>query len=134
MGILEKLTSKKPKKLKSVPATLSPNAVYGHQILRDNGSVEFVWKPAKNPENVVVSRVATKTLKLGRLKADAESENFKNKDEYSLIFVPCHSTSNDVRLLILRNTLDKQFMLRHAPSLNNPIAVSYTHLTLPTKA
>merc|ERR1711990_186870 len=103
-------------KQKPIIARLSDNAVFGRQIIKDDGKIFFEWEPRQSVESTTISRVAAKTLRLGKLSDDAVSSgNYKCRDEYSMIFVPSNSSSTDVKLLILRNTADKQFMMDYAP-------------------
>ena len=123
VGTLATTTNKKPRKVNHA-ISLAPGATFGHQVNHGNGIIKFEWRSAET-DRVIVDKVAAKTLKLGRLKVDASAENFKSRDEYSMVFVPMQSNSTDVKLLILRNSIDKEFMLTHAPSLNLPIVKKY---------
>ena len=63
IGALRTNTKDNPKRLDHA-VSLSSNASFGHQVTSEMGIIRFDWQPAQ-PEEVIVSRVATKTLKLG---------------------------------------------------------------------
>ena len=122
IGMLKSPKDEKVKTKSKFTASLNSTSMISKVTILPNGTVFTEWVPAVPPiPEVQVNRLAMKTLKLGKVKAQTGSSgNFKVKDDYSMVFIPCSASSSDFKLLITKNSIDREFMQTHSPSLDPP--------------
>ena len=109
-----------PPKMK-FKTSLNKNSMVSKTKVLSNGSTFTEWVPAMPEEKVQIYRLANKTLRFGKIKAQpGSSGNYKTKNDFSVVFVPCNGQSSDYKLLVTKNAVDREFMLTHTPILENP--------------
>ena len=120
-GTLRSVEPKSNQPKMKFKTSLNKNSMVSKTKVLSNGSTFTEWVPAMPEEKVQIYRLANKTLRFGKIKAQpGSSGNYKTKNDFSVVFVPCNGQSSDYKLLVTKNAVDREFMLTHTPILENP--------------
>ena len=121
IGTVGSSETESPQSKTSFKTKVNKHSMVSKTTILANGSTFTEWVPAMPNEKVQIYRLSNKTLRFGKLKPEpGSSGNYKNKNDFSLVFVPSKGPSSDYKLHVTKNAIDREFMLTHTPRMENP--------------